>query len=245
MRPVVVTLSLLILLAGCRKNNNPVDSSADRWTIHGQVSLVDEFGNQIPGAQEVTVALAGSRFITTTDSNGQWTLGNIPTNGYILLYSKALFGTWKEDLSVPWGRREFRVTLTQTPSFRVGQIAVRIDSSAGRANAMIIVTGSVRPASTQPRRVIVACGLNRGISIEHGNWWFVDTTGFVRTADSVFQCSFPANTCRAHGIPVGDTLYVRAYPSAFDLDVDQSFSGMILYTGAGEFPSTLDSVIVP
>ncbi len=83
-------LMVAVSFYGC--SEDPVASNSNNsglGTLVGKVYIYDAFANWVPNQTGVTVTLEGTSYTTTSDSTGIWTITNIPSGTYVVVYSKS------------------------------------------------------------------------------------------------------------------------------------------------------------
>lgn len=89
-----------IAFTSCTKEGPEGPAGKDatlKGSIIGKVTLYDEFGTEITDKSGVTVTIDGASpaVTATTDATGKWTVNNISTGTYDLIFSKTGYGMEK------------------------------------------------------------------------------------------------------------------------------------------------------
>ena len=90
MKPISILLFAfisLLLITSCSDNNNNIAGS-DPGTIIGKVNLNDEYGTALPDFSGVNISIKGTKYSTTSDAAGKWTLANVEAGTYDIIFNK-------------------------------------------------------------------------------------------------------------------------------------------------------------
>jgi len=92
----ILTFAANSIFSGCKQTSTSTDSFATGEII-GNLTCYDTLGlNILHNQSGFKVSLDGTSFFTFTDSTGKWDLKNIPTNTYVIVFSKDNYGIHKE-----------------------------------------------------------------------------------------------------------------------------------------------------
>lgn len=91
MNKIPLVLILLYILSGCKSETIIIPGSTG--TLKGYVVLYDSLGKFVNDRSGVTVELIGASFSAMTDTNGLWTIENLPTRNYTLRFTKQQYAT--------------------------------------------------------------------------------------------------------------------------------------------------------
>jgi len=96
-----ITLLLVTCFAtGCGSTEDTTtSSSAPSGTLKGAVSLLDTTGQQSSDKSGVKVELLGTSYLAISNSDGVWSIPNLPSRTYTLCYSKPGYDTIKSQFA--------------------------------------------------------------------------------------------------------------------------------------------------
>jgi hypothetical protein len=90
----VLSLAFLFIGVGC-KSSAPNSTQVVTGDLTGNVGLYDSHGNEIFDRRNVLVQVEGTSLSAISDSVGNWVIHDLPTQTYIIAFSKTGYGTLK------------------------------------------------------------------------------------------------------------------------------------------------------
>lgn len=261
---LVLFISLLGVLCGCSEDIAPA-STGGSGTLTGRITITDYRGRAKADKSGVLVQVDGTSFSTLTDSNGNWTIYNLPSQTYSLTFSKEGCYTWK-DLSYSflgggvvryeylytdhgYPEHRFLVPIGEFPKYQIFLDAI-VPSKVIYGH-----TSEDGPCQTG-LGVYLISGKQGNISIEdslsYRNAYYFKTD-FNLPTPAFYSASSRDTTIELvalcanllDGYNSGDTVYFRAYPgignnSYYDAIKDKTV--IIGYSNAG---SNILSTVIP
>jgi len=208
-----LTLGLIVLVGftSCSKDDDQTPEPITKANIIGSVNLYDEGTTQIDNSG-MTIKLEGTEFSSTTDSQGDFTLSEVPFGSYTLVYEKSGFGTFKKfDLE---HTNTGSSTVVETPSLgQKSTTSVTNLTVSSNANFPVILGATTNPAGNQANTRYIRFFFSTDSDVSHENY------------DSYLE-TFPANispynlnlsqaSLDALDFASGSTVYVKCYGESF------------------------------
>ncbi len=253
-----------ILIAGCTGSTGPAGPLLS-GSITGVVQLFNADGSMPIDRSGVTVSIPGTAFSTTTDSLGQWALGNLTTGSYTITETKPGYGmSEQQDVQLVSGTvvdagsnsrtltQGGDIVMAQPPIFSVG-----IDSSNTVSDTlyvwftMIGKFDTIANSSTNCFLIVVG----QDSSVNGGNpnsYKYFDIAEITSSLGKHSYDYFPPTELEYAGFTSGSNAYIIIYPlgvfvpgynipfsSYYDVATDK-----FVYTSVGT-PSKVIKVKVP
>src|SRR5256885_16188600 len=90
----ILSFAFLVFLFGC-KNSTPAASQEVTGELKGTVGLYNAHGMEISDRSGVLIQAEGTNFSAISDSAGNWSIHDLPSQTYSISFSKNGFGTVK------------------------------------------------------------------------------------------------------------------------------------------------------
>lgn len=202
---------ILIGLSSCSTNEDPTPESVTKADITGSVNLYNEGTTPIDNSN-MTVKAEGttSTFTATTDSNGDYTLSDVPFGNYTIVYEKSGFGTYKK-----WDIENVNnaTPILNTPS--LGEISTTqitfVEANASANDIILSVTTSPAGSNENTRYVRYFLSANSNVSNENYTYY---SSGLVAQINPK-EITLSNNDLTNAGFFSGDTVFVRVYGDSF------------------------------
>jgi hypothetical protein len=206
---ILICILLSFLLTTCKETST--EPLQPKGIISGDVVQETEAQNIIHNGNGVTVALEGTSFVTSPDSNGHWVIKGVPAGTYNVVLSKNGYGTLK-CLGYKFkgtGNSDFGLcTLGQIPSFNVSTITASIETQ--NQDDIVVLSGTLSSMAPYQRTLWVCFGKDSTVSNQnftaHTSYYFT-----VLDSSSTFYRWEPVSVIKDCGFTSGDTVYVAAY----------------------------------
>ncbi|MGE5480091.1 MAG: hypothetical protein ACM3U1_06650 [Chloroflexota bacterium] len=129
---VSVMLSLFTLFNACNVDHSTSANDSSKGMITGYVRLFDENFKDISLKDSVTIKLEGTNFTTLTNSNGNWSMVDVPSNEYVATFSKKGFGTYKSYITISKNKAVESTTelYSYPPKYTIDSINCRVEGNA-------------------------------------------------------------------------------------------------------------------
>lgn len=202
---------ILIGLSSCSTNEDPTPESVTKADITGSVNLYNEGTTPIDNSN-MTVKAEGttSTFTATTDSNGDYTLSDVPFGNYTIVYEKSGFGTYKK-----WDIEHVNnaTPILNTPS--LGEISTTqitfVEANASANDIILSVTTSPAGSNENTRYVRYFLSANSNVSNENYTYY---SSGLVAQINPK-EITLSNNDLTNAGFFSDDTVFVRVYGDSF------------------------------
>ncbi len=233
-------LFLLFALAGCSDSNNSTVSNSDdglTGDLIGKIALVDHNGKPIVNNSGALVQIDGTSYSAVTDSNGDWTIHNLPSRTYSLSISKDGFVTFRDFSYAFLGggttryfyRYFYYYTFYEFPAVPLkefAQYSVTLDavilpnmfhSDSSTGVCYCHTSSNVPPGNLG---LYIICGKDSTLSADKPesfrNSYYAAFNNYT-AHDSAFNVAAPIystsdGTSIVDGFSKGDTIYFRVYP---------------------------------
>ncbi|WP_452600519.1 carboxypeptidase-like regulatory domain-containing protein [Pontimicrobium sp. MEBiC06410] len=202
-------LLLLVLGTSCSDSNDNDTPSPTSANISGSVNLFDDGVTEIDNSN-MTVNVEGTSISTTTNSNGQYTLSNVPFDTVTLVYEKNGYGTFKR-FNIDHSTSD--TFIAETPS--LGQLSTTSITNLTATNNGTDITLA---ATTDPDGNV---GNTRYIRFFFSTQSNVSNTNYEAVLETLPSQINPRNlnltnvSLVALGFSSGQTVYARCYGESF------------------------------
>lgn len=234
-------LSVLVF-AACSSNddsndNPPAPTSGD---ISGAVNLFDEGENPIDKSN-MTVRIEGSSISATTNSNGQFTLSNVPFGTVTLVYQKNGFGTFKKfDVNHSDGN----TFITETPSLGQKSTTSITDLSVTNNGSDITVAATTDPDGSIGNTRYIRFFFSTQSNVSSENYEAVLET--LPAQINPRNLNLNSDSLDALGFSSGQTVYVKCYGESFwSNQYDEPNSATTIFPNLNPNSAAAVSFVVP
>ncbi|MGE3799856.1 MAG: carboxypeptidase regulatory-like domain-containing protein [Candidatus Kapaibacterium sp.] len=208
---ILSSLLLSLILISCTENSVGTQSG----TVWGHIVLYgDGVNNRLTDLSGVSVSIVGTGFTTTTSSDGEWRLEDVPAGVHTLRFEREGFGEYQEQIQYvgngAYYLKEF--PLHKIPSYRVEAFTATVGSSEPTHIRLTVSLSD--PTLYDYRRSTMIF-----YSLQPDNFELISSrvVGSVTVLpDSVSAVSSEVLThIKDRGIASGTTIYLRAFPSSY------------------------------
>jgi len=232
---ILVCILLSFLLLTCTEFSP--EPQRRKGIISGDVVQKTETQKILYNGNGAEVALEGTSFRTSPDSNGHWIMKEVPAGIYNVVISKAGYGTFS-GLGYHFngaGNSDFGLcTLGQIPSFSVNKISASIETQIDIA--IVVLSGTLSTFAAYQRTVWVCFGKDSSVSnqnfLAHAAQYFT-----VFDSSSTFYRWAPTGVIKDFGFTSGDRVYVAAYGAVVGNGI------MYLDKSQDDIPTSLSAVV--
>ena len=208
-----LTLGLIVLVGftSCSKDEDQTTEPITKANIKGSVNLYDEGTTQIDNSG-MTIKLEGTEFSSTTDSQGDFTLSEVPFGSYTLVYEKSGFGTFKKfDLE---HTNTGSSTVVEAPSLgQKSTTSITNLTVSSNANFPVILGATTNPAGNQANTRYIRFFFSTDAAVSMDNYESVLETFPVNI--SPYNLNLSQASLDALDFPSGATVYVKCYGESF------------------------------
>ncbi len=207
-----LTFGLIIILgiSSCSKDDAPTEPIT-KANITGSVNLYDEGTTKVDNSN-MTITIEGSSPIiaATTDTNGNFTLSNVPFGTYNIRYEKTGFGTFKK-----FGieHKNNATAILNTPS--IGKNATtqitKVEAKISGINVVLSVTTNPAGSNGNSRYVRYFLSSNANVSNENYSYFSSGLVSQINPKEITLLNRDLINL----GFSSGQTIYVRIYGDSF------------------------------
>lgn len=206
-------LFIILLLATCKKEEKP--EPVTKADITGSVNLFDEGKTPMDGAG-MTISIEGTDPVlsATSNTNGVFTLMDIPFGKYNIIYSKTGYGTYKIfGIEHTGGECGCTTIIRETPS--LGKKSTRrINSlSAGQSGSDIILSLSTIPVADIEDPGYIRLFFHTEAKVSHTNYLKFLGNFEIKSEPATIKLS--QTDLKDLGFYKGTTVYVTAYGDSF------------------------------
>lgn len=236
-KTVLVAVVVAAALAGCTKPKDgatgPTGTTgatgpALSGTLQGYVDLFDAYGDLMAsdtGVHITSTTLASVN--TSTATNGMFQIANLTTGTYELDFAKAGCGSTKiPSLNFTGGGTQYitgHIQLTQVPTYSLVTSGLSVGTTTltngGNPGPALSLTVTTAAADVKNRKAIVFYNTSPTVSSTPGNYvgFTVVTIPCLASGSTTGTATIPVSTSLyEQGIASGSTLYLIAYPIAYN-----------------------------
>lgn len=218
-----ITVSLLvisvILFFSCKKaTQGPTGSQGPagqngsplKGNLAGFITFYDQYGNKVKADTSLAVSIAGTSYITKSDTLGRFIFKNIYTGEYNLYFTSVNYGrggivgqsfSGNGTLYCPM------ISVSQIPSFSI------TNTQAVPSGMNIVLSYTVNTAYTANRKIAIYADNNAGVSNQHFRFL---TTGFITSGVTTYTLNLVQALFTSNGFTSGQTVYLKLYPAAYN-----------------------------
>lgn len=207
-------LALLIGLAACKNDSDNPDQTPAGGKIQGSVTLFDDRTNPLDDGG-MTVSVQGTTPLrqATTTSTGSYTIENVPTGNYTLVFEKAEYGTFRMfDIN---HNATGTTPVGVTPSLgKISTTTITALSAAPNGSAMSVLTTTSPAASgSAANRRVVRYFLHTANTVN--NTTYTAYTQALQIGITPYPKIFTREELNSLGFASGSTVWVKAYGESF------------------------------
>jgi hypothetical protein len=191
-----------------------------KGTLHGKAYIYD-YLRTVTDSSGITVSMEGTPFTAVTDAAGNWTMRDLPTATYTIVYSKEGFGTYRyfgfqfvggSEIYLP---STIRPILPRIPTEQMSDLRVSDVKDYGNGDIYYFLDGKLSP----PRAGISAqifIGRDTTVSSDPSTYLYSFSVLLDSTTGSFIQnsASLGSPTLYSAGFKKGEPMYMVAYPNA-------------------------------
>ncbi|CAM1357746.1 carboxypeptidase-like regulatory domain-containing protein [Tenacibaculum xiamenense] len=210
-----LTFGIIALLGivSCGGDDNPTSEPVTKANIIGSVNLYDEATTQVDNSNMmIKVEGITPSISATTNSEGSFTLQEVPFGTYSISYEKQGFGTFKK-FNIEHSNTGSSTILTGAPS--LGQMSTTtVTGVTATANGNnIVVSVTTNPAGTNSTARYIRYFMSKNESISHENYTFHSSGITIRI--NPIEITLSQSDLTNAGFSSGETVYIRAYGDSF------------------------------
>jgi hypothetical protein len=243
----VLPMILMFTISSCSKTGATGPAGPlSTGTLTGYVTIYDQYGFKVPGdLSGVSVLIPGmSGDSVTTTSTGQYTINNLKTGVYNLVYSQAGSGTvLANNYSFLGGGTIYRnQTMSLIPSFSL--FSPYINDTVVATDSGVVIRG-IDSVNGVARQYIIFGSSASTVSSAPGSYVYNSAVQTIKAGAAAFGVFLTSQELNDAGLAPGTTGYFIAYPYSTGQPtyVDLS-TGKTVYTALGT-PTAVFSVMIP
>jgi len=247
-----ILTALVILLVSCKKEDKPQPDlpktpEVTTGNLSGKVAHYNQFGTlYTSGLNTTTVSIEGNGFTSVTDENGSYTLTNVPTNTYTLVFKKPGCGLIKK-INVLYKFTDtvkYNASVADLPTFNLNSAYAKDTSWFGGTLPGIYYNAGATP---QDENASIVAIVGKSQNMDLG-----DPTSYLNYANASLLKNLDFNRFLSYQLLKGtytfkqdSILYMKIYPvstkgaSYFDIKLNT-----LVYTAYGAPYPTLFSLYV-
>lgn len=208
-----LTLGFIILLGltSCNKDNDSTPEPVTKANIIGSVNLYNEGVTQIDNSNMI-IRVEGTELSAITDTEGDFTLSDVPFGTYTLIYEKSGFGTFK-NYNIEHTNTGSSTIISETPS--LGEISTTqitaIESSVIGNNIHVSITTNPAGSNNNTRYIRFFLSENSNVSNEKYAFY---SSGFVSQINP-YVIILSKDDLISAGFSSDQTVYLKAYGDSY------------------------------
>ena len=207
------TLTILVGLTACGSGDEETDPQPTGADIIGEVNLYDDGVTQIDNSG-MTVRVEGITpgISASTDTDGKFTLSEVPFGEYTLIFEKSGYGTFKK-FNIEHRNTGSPTFLTENPSLGQNSKTSITNLTTSTSNNTVTVAATIDPAASN--------GNNRYIRYFFSTQSEVSSEKFDAVLETFVAKITPYNlnlteeSLDALGFQSGETVYAKCYGESF------------------------------
>jgi hypothetical protein len=204
-------LIVLLEFTSCRKGVNQTQEPITKANIVGSVNLYNEGTTQIDNSN-MTVKVEGTTpaISAKTNTNGNFTLSDVPFGTYTILYEKSGFGTFKK-FNIEHNNNA--TTILSTPS--IGEISTtqitNLQASVSGNDILISVTTNPAGNNSNTRYIRYFLSTDSNVSNEKYTYFSPSLVSRINPKEITLSNIDLTNA----GFSKGKTVFVKVYGDSF------------------------------
>ncbi len=233
---------LLVLLVSCSKNDDPV--AVTKADITGSVNLYDE-GTTPEEKTGMTVTVLGisPQISAITNTEGKFTLKDVPFGTYTLQYEKAGYGTYRK-AGVVHANTGSSTAITSIPSLGRQSTTAITNLSVTQSASAVVLSATTNPAGNAGSRRYLRYFLSASPTVSKNEYGYV-SPGFVAQINP-YDATLTSANLAGWGFTSGQTVYAKVYGDSFwSNEYEDSNSGRKVFPNLNATASNTVSFIVP
>ena len=237
-------MALMIVISSCTKTGPPGPLSTG--TLTGYITIYDQYGFKVPGdLSGVSVSIpAITSDTSTTNAAGSYTINNLKTGVYNLVYTRAGCGTvLANDVSFLGGGTIYRnQAMSLIPSFALLNVNDTIETYLTDTGILIRGVDTINGAA---RQYIIFGSTSSGVSSTPGTYQYNSSIETIKAGAGTFSTFLTSQELTDAGLTAGTTAYFIAYPYGTNQPtyIDPA-TGKTIYTALGT-PSQVITAVIP
>ncbi len=206
----LVLLSIVMFSCG-NDDDTPNQPDPMVGNISGGVNLFDEAGMPADNSG-MTVNIEGSSIEATTNTDGEFSLIDVPYGDYTLVFQKNDYGTFKR-FDVEHNQQATFVTNIPSLSQRSSTEITELSSSTGGGGNSIIVNGRTDPDANNSNPRIIRFFLFDGSDVSDTNFDVVLDP--IQVEITPFEFELSQSDLLDQGFQSGQIIFIRCYGESF------------------------------
>jgi hypothetical protein len=227
-------LVLIILVASCTKENSKVPDNVvntnnnDVVVMTGTVSQYDVYDHLTSlNLSTIQVKLIGANFITNCDTNGNFTLTNIPKGTYQIEINKSGFGLTRRNITLNSDyNASYQISEVPQWNMTLGAAHDTTQSFAGVMTAGFSFSVFVNAVDAQTRNVQIYYNNKSGINPLNTGTFKGKNTCWSNPNEATFTFFTPYSQCSTFSAS-GDTLFYKVCPISYKSSIEDSSSNFL------------------
>ena len=255
-RPIIAVLTLL-LLASCGDKSTLTGIGTGSGAINGFINLRDTNGNELSNHSGVRISVPGGSQQTFSDSDGQWTLTNLPTGKLTIVSEKDGYAdirdvdhNYKGDGIEYYGLRRLFAIRKLSPSLVLRPFEKSTDSLFGD-ELVATFSGRIKDTNiskTYPPFVKLYFSANSDIDARNPASYSYSSSTQSVYPDGTGNVIVERDSLVAHGFPAKIIVYCVVYAAGYwteDVGYTDAASGKKINTGFSPIRSEVKPFVVP
>lgn len=239
---LILGLVILLGFTSCNKDEDTTPEPVTKANIIGSVNLYDEGVMQIDNSKLI-VKVEGTELSATTDTDGDFTLSDVPFGTYTLIYEKSGFGTFK-NYDIEHTNTGSSTIITENPS--LGEISTTqitaLESSVNGNDIQVSITTNPAGNNSNTRYVRYFLSTNSNVSNENYAYY---SSGLVSQINPLI-ITLSHDDLISAGFSSGQTVHVKAYGDSYwSNEYDDPALGRKVFPNLNMISANSASLIVP
>lgn len=215
---LVAILILAYSFSGCKKSKDDINN-VNTGVISGEVRLTDEFGNELPQHNNLTVSTQTGQTGVTLN-NGTFKIENLPTGIYQLTYKKDSVGTYKKfDIAVNAGANGTVLNGINYLGKKSTTLISALNVSFSSVDSTYNIGCTINPVPDSTHQRAFRLFFSKTNDVSSSNFLYNPSNSWVATTGSGVISGFQRISFYSNGFSPGDSVYVVSYGEAIITNV--------------------------
>ena len=247
----------MLLLASCGDKSTLTGIGTGSGAINGFINLRDTNGNELSNHSGVRISVPGGSQQTFSDSDGQWTLTNLPTGKLTIVSQKDGYAEIRDvdhlcngDGIEYYGLRKLFAIRNLTLSLVLRPFEMSTDSLHG-GELVATFSGRIKDSNistTYPPFVKLYFSTNKSIDPASPSSYNYSSRTQSVYPDGTGNISVDRDSLVTHGMPVKSIVYCVAYAAGYwteDIGYTDAATGLKINTGFSPIHSEVKAFVIP
>ncbi len=234
----------LLFIFGCKEGNNGTPVVPTFANIEGSVNLYDEGVIPVDNA-EMKIVVEGliPEIMAITDSEGNFSLENVPFGTYTLVYTKSGYGTFK-NVNIEHIDTGEATLLTAAPSLGSKTSTSITNLSVKEESNEVFLSASIHPDASISSTKFLRFFYSTNSAVGPDNYLYY-SDGLVARINP-YELVLTADQLQSYGFPSETVVYVKVFGDSFwSNEYVDSALGRKIFPNLNETASGAVSFIVP